>query len=215
MNSFHPKELVIFDVETTGLSPSYGDRVIELAALKVALPVNPVDATGRLAYDIRKIKRVATFATLIHVPREISYGAFAVNGITSEMLAQAPRPRDVYPDFMEFIQGCCLVGHNVRFDIKFLRSELDILNLPWIDGALTSIDTVKMARSLLPGLGRYSLWSVSRFLGIDDVQHHRALADVELTFKVFMNLLAIAERRDICEIDSLIELAGKKFMIET
>ncbi|MDP2653640.1 MAG: 3'-5' exonuclease [Candidatus Omnitrophota bacterium] len=165
------QELVFFDVETTGLSPGNGDRVVEIAALKV-----------------KGLKPVARFHSLVDPRRDISWGAFAVNRITPEMLRGAPVAGEVLPEFLDFWGGACLVGHHVRFDLGFLMSELSLSGLS-CPSPVHAIDTVRLARSVMPGLDRYSLVSVAYALGVADSQRHRAMEDVELTFAIFRKLL--------------------------
>ncbi len=178
MKNFQETEFVIFDVETTGLSPSMGDRVIEVAALKV-----------------KNLEPVEEFHSFINPGREISPGAFMVNGITPEMLLGSPRIDRILPRLLNFLADQVIVGHNIKFDLGFLDHEVRLTGIPR-EREWKSICTVKMARSLLPGLGRYPLWLVARRLGVEQRQEHRALSDVYLTLSVFRRLLEIAKRRD-------------------
>jgi len=197
---------VVFDVETTGLSPRTGDRMIEIGALKVEIPLVTVPDSGMKALDARKMKKGRKFSTLLKVDRDVSYGAFMVNGITPAMLRTAPRAETVLPEFLKFIDGACLIGHNVRFDLGFLVHELSILGLKLPETDF--LDTVRLARYLVPELRRYSLISMIHFLEIGQVQEHRAMSDVELTYQVFRSLLNIADRRDLCTHTDLLRLCG-------
>ena len=188
MSGMKQKEFVVFDVETTGLSPLSGDRIIEIAAWK-----------------IKDLKPTKKFHSLINPEREISWGAYQVNGISQAMVAQVPKAKEVLPRFLEFIDGSLLVGHNVKFDLGFLSHELSLLGLPWEDKT-AAIDTIKMARALLPGLMSYSLASVSEAFGIEMNQRHRAMSDVELTFAVFRHLLENAARKELTSVDVIINL---------
>lgn len=181
MREIAEKEFVIFDVETTGLSPAAGDRVIEIAAVKV-----------------RGLKIVEEFYSLINPQREISFGAFAVNGISQAMVDGAPTAHKVIPDFFEFIQTSVLVGHNVKFDLGFLSHELSLLQMK-LAPQTVALDTIRMARTLIPGLGSYSLASVSYALGIAEIQQHRAMSDVMMTWEVFERLRQNAERKDLIQ----------------
>lgn len=188
MKKFENTEFVIFDVETTGLSPERGDRVVEIAALKV-----------------RNSKTLGTFHSLVDPEREISFGAFEVNGISSEMLQGAPKSGEILPDFLEFIKGAVLVGHNVSFDLGFLRKELSLSDLS-LNPKTAVMDTLKMARGLMPHLGRYPLWFVAQSLGVEQGQQHRAMADVYLTYEVFFRLIALAEQKGINDTQTLVQL---------
>jgi len=175
---FQEKEFVIFDVETTGLSPANGDRVVEIAALK-----------------IRALKPIARFHSLVDPGRAISFGAFEVNGISEQMLAGAPRCCEILPDFIQFLGEATLVGHNIRFDLSFLQYELEVARLK-LDRELNFIDTIRLARQIMPHLKRYPLWFVAASLGIKESQKHRAMADVELTFEVFYRLIHMAHEQN-------------------
>jgi DNA polymerase-3 subunit alpha (Gram-positive type) len=146
---------------------------------------------------------------MINPMRPVSYGAFMVNRISDEMLKDAPAFDEVLPSFLDFIGDACLVAHNIKFDLGFLSHELSRMRGGNISNTKT-LDTLKMARGLLPGLPRYSLLSIAHSLDVGDRQEHRAMADVELTFKVFIKLLEAADRQDIFKIDSLINCYGHK-----
>ncbi len=173
------QELVIVDVETTGLSPFGGDRIIEIAALK-----------------IKDLKPVGQFYSLINPRREISWGAYRVNGISQDMVASAPVADIVMPQFLKFLGKSNVVGHNVKFDLGFLMHELLRLNLNLKKG-LRAHDTMQMARRTLPGLASYSLANVARCLNIITIQQHRAMADVHLTFEVFNRLVTRAKQQPL------------------
>ncbi|MFH1361009.1 MAG: exonuclease domain-containing protein [Candidatus Omnitrophota bacterium] len=187
----HNEEYIIFDVETTGLSPALGDRVIEIAALKV-----------------KNFRPIEKFHSLVDPQREISYGAFLVNGIMQEMLDGAPLAKDVFPRFLEFAGSRCLVGHNIGFDLSFLNQELSLLGQKAVVSN-AAIDTLKMARSLLPSLGSYSLWMVAQALGVGQKQRHRALEDVYMTFEVFERLMRCAKEKSLATPKTLLMLFGR------
>ncbi len=192
MKNFENAEFVIFDVETTGLSPRLGDRVIEVAALK-----------------IKALKIVEVFESLINPGQEIPLTAMIVNGITPEMLSDAPQAAEVWPALLDFLSGRIIVGHNIKFDLSFIKSEAALCGLSWNEAG-QSICTVKMAKVFLPDLGRYPLWLLAQILEIDSPQLHRALADCHMTFNIFLKLLALADRRDVTDIFVLTKLFGAK-----
>lgn len=163
-------ELVIFDTETTGLSPNSGDRIVELAAVR-----------------FKGSDTVSSFDSLINPGRPVSAEAFKVNRISAAMLLSAPAPQEVIPRFMDFIRGSCLCSYNSDFDLGFLNKELRILGMEEINEEPV-VDILRLARRTIPGLESYALWSVARSLGIKIEQKHRALADVELTRGVFCGL---------------------------
>ncbi|MFC1594260.1 exonuclease domain-containing protein [Candidatus Omnitrophota bacterium] len=183
-------EFVIVDVETTGLSAQAGDRICEIAAMRVK---------DTAVLDV--------FHSLVNPQRPISFGAFEVNHITEEMLEDAPISTTVLPAFLDFIRGGCLVGYNVSFDLGFLTNELAFCGKQ-LSQAIGVVDVLKMARRLLPTIGRYPLWYVAQTLNISNPQKHRALADVALTKQVFTLLLEKALAKGIVSFANLHSLFG-------
>lgn len=163
-------EFTIFDTETTGLEPEQGDRIVEIAAIR-----------------LKANQKIGIFQTLVNPGRVISAAAFAVNRITSEMLQGAPVMQTVLPEFLNFIQGTCLCSYNATFDLEFLNNELRLLGKAQLENIMV-VDILKMAKRLLPHLERYALWFVAEKLGLKNKQEHRALSDVELTLSVFYKL---------------------------
>jgi len=183
-------EFTIFDTETTGLEPESGDRIVEIAAIR-----------------LKNEYRIATFQTLVDPGRPISPAAFSVNKITAQMLQDAPDIATVMPKFLEFIQGSCLCSYNANFDLGFLDYELRLSGKgPLKD--IVVVDILKMARRLLPGLERYALWFVADKLGIRIQQEHRALADVELTLGVFNQLRKTLSDKGIRDFQNFTNLFG-------
>ncbi len=174
-------EFTIFDTETTGLDPVSGDRIVEIAAAR-----------------FRDQRKIATFESFVDSGRPISEAAFRVNRITPEMLLGAPSFKEVIPKFLDFIQGSCLCSYNAGFDLEFLNNELSLLGQPPL-GTVVTVDILRMARRLLPGLERYALWFVAQRLGCETQQVHRALADVELTWEVFNRLTGVLQAKGIRE----------------
>lgn len=187
-SDFEEIEFTIFDTETTGLNSQSGDRVVELAALRV-----------------KGEKRIATFETLVNPSREISAGAFAVNKITPQMLENAPKIELVLPKFLEFILGSYLCSYNAEFDLNFIKNEFKIIRSPSSSLPL-ALDLLTMARYLLPNLARYPLWAVAEKLEISTPQKHRAFLDVELSWEVFKKLKILAQQKGILDFESFKQL---------
>lgn len=176
-----PEIFTIFDTETTGLSPYKGDRLIEIAALQI------ID--GEVSRE--------EFVTLINPERNIPAEATKVNGITSDMVKNAPKAHEVLAYFMEFIGNSTIVAHNAQFDLRFLSAELKKANLliPLPDHQCT----LEISRELFPYQKLHNLDAVCMRLGIDTSQmnRHRALDDVILTAKVFMRFQTIKKKHRI------------------
>lgn len=181
MRCLEEKEFVVFDVETTGLSPTFGDRIVEIAALKA-----------------KGLQKIDHFHSLVNPGRSISLAAFEVNRISDQMVANAPRFQDIAADLLCFINGATLIGHNIRFDLGFLYHELETAGLT-IGRDIIFLDTMQIARRVLPELRRYPLWAVANALGIQERQKHRAMSDVELTFEVFCRLARLAHTHNMLE----------------
>jgi DNA polymerase-3 subunit epsilon len=162
---------VVFDVETTGSSAKEG-AITELGALKVV--------RGRV---------VDEFTTLVNPERPIQPFVVRLTGITDRMVADAPPAADVMPLFEEFAEGCVLVGHNVHFDCAFVSAAREASGLAPLPNAV--LDTLKLARSLVPGLKRYRLSSLVSHFGVRAAPNHRALADAAATAEVFLKLLKL------------------------
>ena len=164
-------DYVVFDVETTGISCQYDD-VVELSALKV-----------------KDNKVVEEFSTLVKAEKPISYGASMVNGITDDMLVDAPTFNAVLSDFIEFIEDLPLVGHNINtFDMKFIYRDCDKYfgKIPDND----YIDTLTMSRMCLTGLKHHKLTDVAEYYEISTDGAHRALNDCRMNQLVYEGLCA-------------------------
>jgi DNA polymerase-3 subunit alpha (Gram-positive type) len=185
-------EFVIFDTETTGLDPGSGDRIIEIAGVR-----------------LKGSQRIGSFQSLINPHRPVSEGAFAVNRIRDDMLIGAPDIKEVLPKFMDFIKGSCLCSYNAGFDMGFLRNELRLIDVS-LSEDIVAADILKMARRLLPGLERYALWFVADVLGIKKDQKHRAFADVEMTLAIFDKLKAILHEKGLSDFASFSHSFGMK-----
>lgn len=166
--------LVFLDVETTGLDPSEGDRVCEIALVRYE--------HGQAQDALHQ---------LINPQRPVSLGAFRVHGLSDEMLRDAPPFAHVAQDVLELLHDAVLVGHNTPFDLGFLAAELGRLGLRL--PPLIALDTLRLARRAYR-LPSYALGAVAQALGIAIAgQTHRAMQDVLLTRGVWERLVA-----DLC-----------------
>lgn len=164
---------VVIDVETTGLSPWRGHRVIEIGAVAVE--------AGKIADE---------FHRLICTGRRVPRSAMRVHGLSDAQLQGEPSPEDVYPELRRFLAGSPLVAHNIRFDMGFLRCEFARLGIGLPNRGYC---TLRLCRRRLPRLPDYRLETVARHLfgELDPgVCLHRALADARLTARVWMALQA-------------------------
>ena len=163
-------KFVALDVETTGLYPDRGDRICEVAALTLH--------EGRASRSYHR---------LINPLRGMSEGARQASGISDEMVDQAPGFDEVALELWERLVGRILVVHNAPFAVGFLRAEMQPLGLP-VD-QLLAVDTVVLARTLLPG-GRTDLDVLEQQLGLSVRCRARALSDTWLISKLFRYAVA-------------------------
>jgi len=178
---------IVFDTETTGLSPANGDRLVEIGALEL---INRVE-TGR------------SFHAYFNPEREMPGEAFAVHGLSDAFLASKPLFADGVQDFIDFIEDSPLVAHNAQFDFGFLNSELKRCGRPDVP-VERMIDTLALARIKHPG-AKHSLDALCSRYGIDRSQRvlHGALLDSQLLALVYVELtggrqigLILAEEAD-------------------
>lgn len=170
INKYTPN-YVIFDLETTGISPNY-DEVIEISALKVK---------GGEVVD--------EFNTLVNPGRKIPFGATKVNGITNAMVAEAPAFSHVLAEFLDFAEGLVLVGHNIaRFDMKFIWRDAEqyFSEIPQNN----YVDTLQVARKHLPKMEHHRLVDLAEHYGISSEGAHRALNDCYMNQKVYECMVA-------------------------
>ena len=163
---------VVFDVETTGSSAGKGG-ITEIGAVKLV--------GGQI---------VDQFSTLVNPGRKIEPFVVRLTGINDRMVADAPTPAEVMPLFEEFAEGSVLVGHNVHFDNAFVAAARGAAGLPPLPNRVV-LDTLKLARVLVPGLKRYRLSSLVAHFGVRAAPNHRALADAAATAGVLVKLLKL------------------------
>ncbi len=175
-------DFVVFDLETTGFSPLQ-DKIIEIGAVKIK--------NGEI---------VAHYSTFVNPGVPIPYRIEQLTGINDGMVAEAPPVEEVLPEFLEFCKGCMLVAHNAEFDISFIRENCDRQGSTF---AFTSLDTVGIARFLLPSLNRFKLDTVAKALGVSLENHHRAVDDAACTAQIFQKLQKMLKEREIFDVDTL------------
>lgn len=162
--------VVVLDFETTGLSPNMGDRAIEIGAVKL------VDGV-----------KVGSFQQLMNPGFPVSPFISSFTGITNSMLSHAPKAKEVMQEFAEFIGDSPLVAHNASFDKRFLDAEFERINAHY-PGSFTC--SMLIARRLIPNAPTHKLGDLVRFKQIEnDGTFHRALADAEMTAKLWLLML--------------------------
>ncbi len=159
-------DYVVFDLETTGVSPT-NDAIIEISAVKVK---------NRQVID--------TFSRLVNPLRPIPYAASDVNNITDDMVCNEPDISEILPGFLEFIGDEILVGHNIaNFDMKYIWRDVKLLYGKSVSNDY--IDTLPMARRALPELAHHRLVDLALHYNISTLGAHRALNDCLMNQKCF------------------------------
>ena len=163
---------IVFDTETTGLSPAGGDRLVEIGCIEMIGRVE----TGR------------SFHAYFNPDRSMPSEAEAVHGLSSIFLSDKPRFADKVEELLEFIGDSPLVAHNASFDFGFLNNELTLCSRPLV--CMTRmVDTLVLARTRHPG-AKHSLDALCTRYGVDRSQRvkHGALLDAQLLAQVYIEL---------------------------
>ena len=173
----------VFDVETTGLDPRRGHKIIEIAGVRVE--------DGKIIEP--------HFTSFVNPERPIPPEAAQINKIRLEDVHEAPTIDQVLPEFLSFAAGSILVAHNAEFDMGFLRVEKELcwgyVDLP------ECLCTMRLSQSVFPHEFRHSLDVVGLRLGLSlPTDRHRALPDVLLTAQA---LLKMIEKGNIASLGDL------------
>jgi DNA polymerase-3 subunit epsilon len=164
------RPIVMLDFETTGLSPESGDRITEVAALRIA--------GGEI---------VDRYVSLVNCGVRIPPFITSLTGISQQMVDSAPPAGEVVPELIEFIGCDTLAAHNASFDEKFLKAEGARLGHDCRHAGL--VCSVKLSRRVLPGMSSYRLGELARALGIVfRGTAHRAEADAEVAARLLMHI---------------------------
>ena len=177
---------VVFDIETTGFSP-LKNRIIEIGAVRVE--------EGRI---------VDKFSSFVNPDVPIPFEIEKLTGINDNMVLDAPKIDRVLPEFLEFCRGAVMVAHNAGFDISFIKENARQQGLEFNP---TVLDTVSLARVLLPNLNRFKLDTVAKELKINLANHHRAVDDAGATAEIFVRFIKMLKERDIFDLSQLNELS--------
>lgn len=180
---------VVFDIETTGLSKEK-EMITEIGAVKVA--------------DGKIIDR---FSIFVNPQRPISAEITKLTGITDDMVKDAPTIENVLPEFLKFCEDTVLVAHNASFDTGFIRIAAERAGLGELHH--TIVDTLELARALLPELNKHKLDIVCEHLGVTLNGHHRAVNDAEATAEVFIKFLDMLAEKKIFTLDEINVLASR------
>ena len=181
------QSFVVFDIETTGFS-STNDKITEIGAVK-----------------IENFEIVDVFSELINPEIDISYKIQELTGITNDLVADKPKIEEILPKFLEFVGDDVLVAHNADFDMGFISQKSREQNLEFKN---KSIDTLTLARILLPDLKRHRLNVIAKALGIPLLNHHRAVDDAKATAHIFIKFLEMLKKQGIEKLSEVNEKLG-------
>ena len=184
-------ELVVFDLETTGLSAAR-DRVCEIGAVRV-----------------KALELADEFETLVNPRVALPLQIAGLTGLSDADLRRAPRAEVAVRRFLGFAGDAPLVAHNARFDVGFLDHEVSRLTGKRV--AAPVLDTVWLARRLLHRRSeRFSLRQLAHFFGTTWEPCHRALPDALATAEILVALLGLAQERGARTLADVIELAAPR-----
>lgn len=176
----------VLDVETTGFNHKKGDEIIEV---------------GSVIIEGGEIARDKTFHQLVSPNRHVSDEIYELTGIQRKMLLGAPKFLEIVQQFLTFIGGNIIVGHNIHFDLGFINPKLKKYYRTNIKNR--TIDTIGLARSLHIPAKSLSLDNLLAFYGIEPVGRHTALGDALLTAEVFLRLMAALKKHHISTLAGL------------
>ena len=177
-------EYVVFDIETTGLSPTY-NRIIEIGAVR-----------------IKDGKIQDTFSEFVNPEVPIPYTITKLTSITDAMVQSAPTIEEILPRFLKFVGDASVVAHNAAFDTGFIHENAKRLGLVFDS---TIVDTMTLAHILLPELGKYTLDRLCKQFGVVNEHHHRACDDAAATAEIFVKMIRMFKEKGITTIRELNE----------
>ncbi len=176
-------EFTVFDIETTGLSKER-DKITEIGAVKVK--------NGKIE---------GSFSTFVNPQMPLSEEITKLTGITDDMLKDAPLIDTALVDFLEFAGDSVLVAHNAGFDTGFIRKAAENLGLHDVEN--TILDTLELARSLLPELKKHKLNIVAEAVGVDLKGHHRAVNDAKATAEIFVKFIEMLAEKEVFTMEDI------------
>ena len=178
---------VVFDLETTGFSP-LNNKIIEIGAVKVE--------NGKIT---------DRFSTFVNPEVPIPFKIEELTGIRDDMVLDAPKIEEILPEFLKFCEGAIMVAHNAGFDMSFISKNCERQGL---ECEYTVIDTVALARVLLPQLNRFKLDTVAKALKISLDNHHRAVDDAACTAEIFVKFIEMLKERGIETLEAVNEMGS-------
>jgi len=176
-------EVVVFDIETTGLSPQ-SEKITEIGAVLIK--------DGKIS---------DTFETFVNPGKPIPAKIVELTGITDEMVKDSPSQDDAVDAFMEFVGGRPLIAHNADFDTSFIRANLSgrVEN-----SSLDYLDTLALCRTLVKEEKKHKLDIMAKHFGIENPSHHRAVNDAQVCAEIYLKCLELLPE-EVVDFDTLNE----------
>ncbi len=181
-------EIVVFDIETTGLS-NRTCKIIEIGAVK-----------------IKKGEIVDKMDIFCDPEEPISEEITRLTSITDDMVKGAPKEREAVEKFLEFAGESMLVAHNANFDVGFIRAAAERHSLKFDN---TFLDTVGLSRYVNPELKHHKLDVIAKYYKLDDFHHHRASDDAEVLAKIFIIMLERLKSEGIGDFERMTDAMGE------
>ena len=186
----------ILDTETTGLHVEKGDQIISVASLRVSN---------------LKIGEEKILNELVNPKMKIPEASIKIHNITDDQVQAKPTLFEINEKILKFIKKSILVGHNINFDINFLKENSKGSALARRMKVIKAIDTIYLTASLFPDLKNYELTNLCETFKIEtkDQIRHSALGDCTITARLFLYLLNIAKSKGVKNITDLITLCNR------
>ncbi len=175
-------EIVVFDIETTGLS-ALNCKITEIGAVKIR--------NGQI------LKR---FNTFVNPEEPIPENIVKLTGITDDMVADAPLYPEALRDFLAFVGEDMLVAHNANFDIGFIRHFADLAGLPFPNSYM---DTLALSRFINPDLKNHKLDTLAKHYKLGDFNHHRACDDAEMLAHILFCMIESLKEQELRDFEAL------------
>lgn len=161
-------EIVVFDIETTGLHPG-SERITEIGAVK-----------------LKNLEVVDEFSTFVNPMMPIPSKITELTGITDEMVADAPEEAEAVGAFMKFCGNAPVAAHNASFDVSFIKSAAGRMNTEFSNPV---VDTLAISKAALKGLKNHKLDTIAKYYKLGDFDHHRAVADAKMLCDIYLHII--------------------------
>ena len=180
---------VVFDLETTGLSPK-NNEIIEIGAVK-----------------IENEEIVDHYQSFVKPDKNIPSKITDLTGINNEMVADADKIDKVLDEFVDFIGDSVLVAHNADFDYSFLQSAFQKTNKK--EAEYPVLDTLALSRALLNGIKNHKLNTLAQHFNVNLENHHRADDDAEATAEILLNFLEMLKKKNYTKLEDINKLSSE------